>query len=63
MLFSGKKHPKVYKTPKGGSTVFTIVHFAGSVTYDLQGVLEKNRDTLPNSILYTVKSKSEMLEI
>ena len=38
-----------------------MVHFAGSVTYDVIGVLEKNRDTLPNGILYNMKSKSKQV--
>ena len=54
---SGKKHDQYYKTPKDGGLSFTVVHYAGSVKYDVSGILEKNRDTLPNSVLYTMKSK------
>jgi myosin-3/myosin XVI len=47
----------VYKEPRDGGATFTIVHYAGAVSYDLMGTLNKNRDTLPNAILYTMKSK------
>ena len=57
LIISGKKHPEFYKTPKDGGPYFTVVHYAGSVSYDVIGVLEKNRDTLPNGILYNMKSK------
>ena len=53
----GKKHPDFYRAPKNGGPSFTVVHYAGSVTYDVIGILEKNRDTLPNGIVYNMKSK------
>ena len=37
---------------------FAIMHYAGKVDYDLQGVLNKNKDSLPNSVRFTMKSKS-----
>jgi len=54
---TGKKHKSYYKTPRDGGLSFSILHYAGSVNYSVQGMLDKNRDTLPNSILYTMKSK------
>lgn len=53
----GEKYPEVYKIPKDKGPSFTVVHYAGVVKYDLIGVLEKNRDTLPNAVLCTMKSK------
>ncbi|XP_053404293.1 unconventional myosin-XVI-like isoform X4 [Mercenaria mercenaria] len=58
---TGKKHPGCYKTPRDGGLCFTVVHYAGSVMYDVTGMLEKNRDTLPNSILYTMKTSNQLL--
>lgn len=62
MCDSGKKHKTYYRTPRDGGLSFSILHYAGSVIYDVGGVLEKNRDTLPNSILYNMKSKLEHVE-
>ena len=60
---TGKKHAACYKTPRDGGLCFTVVHYAGSVQYDVTGMLEKNRDTLPNSILYTMKSKCGLMSL
>ena len=54
---SGKTQPSIYFAPKDGGPTFAILHYAGKVTYDLNGVLDKVRDTLPVSILFTMKSK------
>ncbi|KAL5004245.1 hypothetical protein ScPMuIL_017701 [Solemya velum] len=57
----GKMYPEIYKTPRDGGATFTIIHYAGSVTYDLRGILDKNRDTLPTAILYTMKTSNSLL--
>ena len=51
--------PKVYLAPKDGGLTFSIMHYAGKVCYNMDGVLDKNRDTLPTSILFAMKSKLE----
>ncbi|KAJ3567122.1 hypothetical protein NP233_g6566 [Leucocoprinus birnbaumii] len=38
----------VYKKPRFGNTSFTIAHYALDVTYEVEGFLEKNRDTVPD---------------
>ncbi|XP_052784010.1 unconventional myosin-XVI-like isoform X3 [Mya arenaria] len=57
----GKKHNRYYKTPRDSGLRFSIIHYAGCVTYDVAGILEKNRDTLPNSIMYTMKTSNLLL--
>ncbi|XP_069104631.1 unconventional myosin-XVI-like [Argopecten irradians] len=57
----GKKFRDVYKTPKDMGVVFTVVHYAGAVSYDLQGFLDKNRDTLPNAVTYILKTSESLL--
>ncbi|KAL3848329.1 hypothetical protein ACJMK2_019197 [Sinanodonta woodiana] len=57
----GKKYPNLYKTPRDEGTMFTVVHYAGSVTYELVGFLDKNRDTLPNAVLCTMKASNKLL--
>jgi len=54
---TGKKYKTVYKIPKDGGATFTVVHYAGAVLYDCKGFLDKNRDTLPNAVMYIMKSE------
>lgn len=42
---------KDYEKPKGNEEVFTIAHYAGKVTYEAEGFLEKNRDTLAMDVI------------
>nr|XP_022343398.1 unconventional myosin-XVI-like isoform X4 [Crassostrea virginica] len=57
----GAKYSEVYKVPRDNGPSFTVVHYAGVVKYDLIGVLEKNRDTLPNAVLCTMKTSDSLL--
>ncbi|KAF9579807.1 Myosin type-2 heavy chain 1 [Lunasporangiospora selenospora] len=58
-----EKHKKWFKKPRFSNSAFTIAHYAHDVTYDCEGFLEKNRDTLPDELLNLIKnSDNEFLE-
>ncbi|KAF8163022.1 P-loop containing nucleoside triphosphate hydrolase protein [Crassisporium funariophilum] len=42
------EYKAVYKKPRFGNSAFTIAHYALDVTYEIEGFLEKNRDTVPD---------------
>ena len=45
-----------FKKPRFGTTAFTIAHYALDVTYEADGFLEKNRDTVPDEQLALLAS-------
>lgn len=45
------ENAKVFKKPRFGNNGFTIAHYALDVTYEADGFLEKNRDTVPDEHL------------
>ncbi|KAG0220502.1 P-loop containing nucleoside triphosphate hydrolase protein [Mortierella sp. GBAus27b] len=58
-----EKHKKWFTKPRFSNSAFTISHYAHDVTYDCDGFLEKNRDTLPDELLNLIKnSDNEFLE-
>lgn len=42
------EYKHIFKKPRFGATSFTIAHYALDVTYEVEGFLEKNRDTVPD---------------
>jgi len=55
--FSGEKH-KFYKKPRFGKSAFTVCHYAIDVTYESEGFIEKNRDTVPDEHLEVLRESS-----
>jgi myosin-5 len=65
--FAGDKQ-KFYKKPRFGKSAFTICHYAIDVTYESDGFIEKNRDTVPDEQLDVLRASSnpfltEILEV
>ncbi|XP_067890237.1 unconventional myosin-XVI isoform X2 [Heterodontus francisci] len=46
---------------KDQGSAFTIMHYAGRVTYDLTGTIEKIKDSLPQSILFVMKASENVV--
>ena len=55
--FSGDKN-KFYKKPRFGKSSFTVCHYAVHVTYESEGFIEKNRDTVPDEHMEVLRATS-----
>lgn len=55
--FSQDKH-SFYKKPRFGKSAFTVCHYALDVTYESDGFIEKNRDTVPDEQLELLRHTS-----
>ncbi|WVQ76759.1 hypothetical protein IAR50_006433 [Cryptococcus sp. DSM 104548] len=48
----------VFKKPRFNQNAFTIAHYAHDVTYDIEGFIDKNRDSVPDEQLALLQSSS-----
>ncbi|XP_077583589.1 unconventional myosin-XVI isoform X1 [Stigmatopora nigra] len=48
-------------SPKDQGPSFIVRHYTGQIVYDLTGSLVKNKDSLPQNILFTMKSSESVL--
>ncbi|KAJ8606057.1 hypothetical protein MRB53_041212 [Persea americana] len=55
--FGTDKH-SFYKKPRFGKSAFTVCHYAVDVTYESEGFIEKNRDTVPDEHLENLRKTS-----
>lgn len=55
--FAGDKQ-KFYKKPRFGKSAFTVCHYALDVTYESDGFIEKNRDTVPDEQMEVLRKSS-----
>ncbi|KAL9031903.1 MAG: hypothetical protein Q9196_000099 [Gyalolechia fulgens] len=49
---------KFYRKPRFGKSAFTVCHYAIDVTYESDGFIEKNRDTVPDEHLEVLRQSS-----
>ena len=53
---------KFYKKPRFGKSAFTVCHYATDVTYESDGFIEKNRDTVPDEHMEVLRlTRNEFL--
>lgn len=55
---SKPEHKEVFKKPRFNQNAFTIAHYAHDVTYDVDGFIDKNRDTVPDEHLALLQGSS-----
>ncbi|KAK0635483.1 putative myosin MYO2 [Bombardia bombarda] len=51
---------KFYKKPRFGKSAFTVCHYAIDVTYESDGFIEKNRDTVPDEHMAVLRASTNM---
>ncbi|KAI0157483.1 putative myosin MYO2 [Xylariaceae sp. FL1272] len=49
---------KFYKKPRFGKSAFTVCHYAVDVTYESEGFIEKNRDTVPDEHMEVLRGST-----
>jgi myosin-5 len=49
---------KFYKKPRFGKSAFTVCHYAIDVTYESDGFIDKNRDTVPDEHMAVLRASS-----
>lgn len=47
-----------YKKPRFGKSAFTVCHYAVDVTYESEGFIEKNRDTVPDEHMAVLRAST-----
>ncbi|KAH6626363.1 P-loop containing nucleoside triphosphate hydrolase protein [Chaetomium sp. MPI-SDFR-AT-0129] len=55
--YAADKH-KFYKKPRFGKSTFTVCHYAVDVTYESEGFIEKNRDTVPDEHMAVLRAST-----
>ncbi|RFU33909.1 hypothetical protein B7463_g2466, partial [Scytalidium lignicola] len=55
--FAANKN-KFYKKPRFGKSTFTVCHYAIDVTYESDGFIDKNRDTVPDEHMAVLKAST-----
>ncbi|KAI1850456.1 hypothetical protein JX265_013418 [Neoarthrinium moseri] len=56
--FAGGEKNKFYKKPRFGKSAFTVCHYAVDVTYESEGFIEKNRDTVPDEHMEVLRAST-----
>lgn len=54
----GQDKHKFFKKPRFGKSAFTVCHYAIDVTYESEGFIDKNRDTVPDEHMAVLRATS-----
>lgn len=54
--FATDKQHSFFKKPRFGKSAFTVCHYAIDVTYESEGFIEKNRDTVPDEHMTVLRA-------
>ena len=54
----GSDKTKFFKKPRFGKSAFTVCHYAVDVTYESEGFIDKNRDTVPDEHMAVLRATS-----
>lgn len=60
-VYSSMKDGNGNVAPKDQGPNFTVMHYAGRVTYEIVGAIEKNRDALSQNLLFVMKASENVL--
>ncbi|EMP39476.1 Myosin-XVI [Chelonia mydas] len=60
-VYSSTKDGNGNVAPKDQSPTFTVMHYAGRVTYETVGAIEKNKDSLSQSLLFVMKTSENIV--
>uniref|UniRef100_A0A452IYF5 Myosin motor domain-containing protein n=1 Tax=Gopherus agassizii TaxID=38772 RepID=A0A452IYF5_9SAUR len=60
-VYSSTKDGNGNVAPKDQSSTFTVMHYAGRVTYEIVGAIEKNKDSLSQNLLFVMKTSENIV--
>uniref|UniRef100_A0A8C3XQK5 Myosin XVI n=1 Tax=Chelydra serpentina TaxID=8475 RepID=A0A8C3XQK5_CHESE len=60
-VYSSTKDGNGNVAPKDQSPTFTVMHYAGRVTYEIVGAIEKNKDSLSQNLLFVMKTSENIV--
>uniref|UniRef100_A0A8C3GLI8 Myosin XVI n=1 Tax=Cairina moschata TaxID=8855 RepID=A0A8C3GLI8_CAIMO len=60
-VYSSTKDGNGNLAPKDQGSTFTIMHYAGRVTYEIAGAVEKNKDSLSQNLVFVMKTSENVV--
>ncbi|KAM4699021.1 unconventional myosin-XVI [Discoglossus pictus] len=60
-VYSSAKDGNGNVTSKDQGPIFTVMHYAGRVTYDIAGAIDKNKDLLSQNLLFVMKASENLV--